>query len=180
MALAFLFREDALWYSVIKSKYGLNENQWDSGINHLGTHRNPWKYISSLYGEFHSLVAFKVGNGTKLRFWEDVWRGGTAFKFRFPTLYRLSSKHNGSIANFRSEANYEGGWNFSFRRNIRDCEMEELVELLECLTNFQLSSALEDSRLWLPDSSHIFSCKSTFNKLRETPDTHIFFPFKLI
>ena len=37
----FPLEKDALWYAVIKSKYGLNENRWDSGINHLGTHRNP-------------------------------------------------------------------------------------------------------------------------------------------
>ena len=72
----FPLEKYALWYAVIKSKYELNENQWDSGINHMGTHRNPWKFISSLYGEFHSWVAFKVGNGTKLRFWDDVWREG--------------------------------------------------------------------------------------------------------
>ena len=33
---------------------------------------------------------------------------------------------------------------------------------------------------WLPDSSHIFSCKSAFNKLRETLNTNVFSPFKLI
>ena len=48
----FPLETDALWYAVIKSKYGLHDNQWDSGINHLVTYRNPWKFISSLYGEF--------------------------------------------------------------------------------------------------------------------------------
>ena len=57
-------------------------------------------------------MVFKVGNGTKLRFWENVWRGGIAFKLRFPNLYRLSLKHNGSVADFRLEAQYERGWNF--------------------------------------------------------------------
>ena len=82
----FPLEKDALWYSVIKSKYGLNENQWDSERNHLVTHRNPWKFISSLYREFLSCVAFKVGNGTNVRFWEYVWRDDIVFKFRFPSL----------------------------------------------------------------------------------------------
>ena len=105
----FPLETDALWYAVIKSKYGLHANQWDSGINHMVTYRNPWKFVSSLYGEFHSLVAFKVGNGTKLRFWEDVWRGDVAFQIRFPSLYRLSINHNGSIAEFWSESEVNGG-----------------------------------------------------------------------
>ena len=40
--------------------------------------------------------------------------------------------------------------------------------------SFHLNPALEDTRLWLPNSSHTFTCKSTFNNLRETS------PFKLI
>ena len=99
----FPLETNAFWYAVIKSKYGLHENQWDSGINHLVTYRNPWKFISSLYGEFQSLVAFKVGNGTKLRFWEDVWRGDVAFQIRFPSLYRLSINHNGLICDVRGQ-----------------------------------------------------------------------------
>ena len=43
-----------------------------------------------------------------------------------------------------------------------------------------MNHALEDKRLWLPDSSHIFSCKYAFNKLRETLNTNVFSPFKLI
>ena len=65
---SFALETETLWYAVIKSKYGLNKNQWDSGINHMSTYRNLWKFISSLYEQFHSLVAFKVGNGTKVRF----------------------------------------------------------------------------------------------------------------
>ena len=42
------------------------------------------------------------------------------------------------------------------------------------------SCVLEDTRLWFPDSSHIFSCKSAFNKLRETLITNVFSPFKVI
>ena len=58
--------------------------------------------------------------------------------------------------------------------------MEELVELLDCLNNVHLIQGMEDIRLWLPDSSNLFSSKSTFNKLRETPNMNVFSPFKLI
>ena len=54
------------------------------------------------------------------------------------------------------------------------------MELLDCLNNVQLNQALEDTRLWLPDSSHTFTSKSAFNKLRETLNSNVFSPFKLI
>ena len=95
-------------------------------------------------------------------------------------MYRLSLKHNGSVADFGSESELNGGWNFYFRRNVRDSELEELVELLDCLNNLQLNHGLMDKRLWLPDSSHSFSSKSAFNKLRETINMNVFSPFKMI
>ena len=101
-------------------------------------------------------------------------------KLQFPSLYRLSTKHNVSIAEFWSESQLEGGWNFGFRRNIRDSELDELVELLDCLNNCQLNPTLEDKRLWLPDSSQIFSCRSAFSKQRETLNMSVFSPFRLI
>ena len=58
--------------------------------------------------------------------------------------------------------------------------MEELFELLDCLNNVHLNPALEDIRLWLPDLSFTFTSKSAFNKLRETLNSDVFSPFKLI
>ena len=89
-------------------------------------------------------MAFKVGNGTKIILWEDVWRGEVAFQFRFPTIFRLSSNHNGLIADFWSELGFNECWNFYFMRNLQDREMVELVELLDCLSNFHLTQGLED------------------------------------
>ena len=120
-------------------------------------------------------MAFKVGNGTKIILWEDVWRGEVAFQFRFPTIFRLSSNHNGLIADFWSELGFNECWNFYFMRNLQDREMVELVELLDCLSNFHLTQGLEDIRVWLPDSSTVFSSKSAFNKLREPLHMNDFF-----
>ncbi|PON41703.1 hypothetical protein PanWU01x14_287660 [Parasponia andersonii] len=41
--------KNSLWYKVIKSKYGLQQNNWDSKMAHRTTHRSPWKFISSQY-----------------------------------------------------------------------------------------------------------------------------------
>ncbi|PON77750.1 hypothetical protein PanWU01x14_025060 [Parasponia andersonii] len=59
---------NALWYKVIKSKYGLNPNQWDVVEAERVTFWSPWKAISSLYEEFFQHVYFRVGSRTKTRF----------------------------------------------------------------------------------------------------------------
>ena len=65
--------QEALWAKVIKSKFGLHSNRWDSGLARRSTFCSPWKFISSLYEEFGQLVHFNVGNERRIRFWEDVW-----------------------------------------------------------------------------------------------------------
>ena len=69
-------------------------NRWDAGLVSRSSYRSPWKYISSLYEEFHQMVRFRVGDGRRIRFWEDVWWGEEAFSTQFADLYRLSLASN--------------------------------------------------------------------------------------
>ena len=75
----FLNEQDTLWAKVIRSKFGLHSNNWDSGSTRKASFRSPWKFISSLYEELLLMASFKVGNGRRIRFWEDAWWGEEAF-----------------------------------------------------------------------------------------------------
>ena len=68
----FPMEQGTLWAEVIISKFGLHNNKWDSGLALRSSYQSPWKFISSLYTEFCHLVHFKVGDGRRIRFWEDV------------------------------------------------------------------------------------------------------------
>ena len=78
-------------YKVIKSKYGLQDNQWDSKTAERVTSRCPWKAISSLYEEFLPLLNFKVGKGRSLRFWEDAWAAGKPLANSFRGSQKVKS-----------------------------------------------------------------------------------------
>ncbi|PON86224.1 hypothetical protein TorRG33x02_179430, partial [Trema orientale] len=176
--------KDALWHKMIKSKYGLASNSWDSKIASRTTYRSPWKFILKQYDIFYKMVAFKVGNGDNIRFREDAWRGEDAFINRFPTLYRLSSLHNGKISDFRvrhgAESLSASGWNFHFIRGISERKLDDMVELLKCVTNVNLSVPLEDRREWLPAKNGGFSFKSCFHKLQEMEGLADFAPYHLV
>lgn len=43
-------------------------------------------------------LRLKIGEGNRVRFWEDVWVGDKSFSVLFPNLFRLSSKHNAPIS----------------------------------------------------------------------------------
>ena len=87
----FLMEGHSLWYKVIKSKFGMSPNKWDSNMVDRGTFRSTWKAISSLYEDFHRMVSFKVGKGEKVRFWEDKLAGDNKLKRLFPSLFKLST-----------------------------------------------------------------------------------------
>lgn len=56
---------------IIVSKYGLQENGWDGGLERYGAFRSPWKFISRIYPVFHQFVRVVARGGNKVRFWED-------------------------------------------------------------------------------------------------------------
>ena len=162
-------REDqTLWYKVIRSKFGIHPNLWDSKVVDRETFRSPWKVISSL--EFLQMVCFKIGNGNKVRFWEDTWAGDQTLKGQFPSLFRLSTLRLRPISDFvdqtRLLSDGSTSWNFHFSRNLLDREIIQLQALLQTLEGRHLCNTVENLRIWLADSSGLFSCKSAFAWLR--------------
>ena len=135
-----------------------------------GIFRSLWKAISSLYGEFLQLVCFKIGKGDKVRLWEDKWAGKQTLKEQFPSLFRISTISSRPISEFvdqeRLVSDESTSWNIHFSRNLLDREINQLQALLQTLEGRHLCNTVEDSRIWLADSSGLFSCKTVFAWLR--------------
>jgi len=55
--------QNSLWCSIIRSKYGIHENGWDSNVVIRGSLRNPWKAISKRIESFKTFIRPKVGIG---------------------------------------------------------------------------------------------------------------------
>ena len=51
----------------------MHPNGRDANIVRNGSNRSPSKAISKEYPTFLSFVAYEVGNGKAIRFWEDNW-----------------------------------------------------------------------------------------------------------
>lgn len=133
--------------------------QIDGMLKRHEGYRSPWNFISSCYKNFHNCVRFKVGNKGRDRFWEE------AFLNHFSILCRLFTLHNSTISalrtNLQDSSNTLSGWNFCFN-NLNERELEQFLELAYCLDSANISSSLEDHRVWLPIVKRGFSCKSSF------------------
>ena len=64
-------------------------------------------------------VKFVVGDGSKIRFWKDVWGGEEALCITFLTLFSLTVQKDALLREIWDESN-EGGWTPRFSRPFND------------------------------------------------------------
>ena len=87
----------------------------------------------------------KLGNGERIRFWEDDWVERKQLKAKFTNLFRLSTLHNKPVSDFLDNPfNSEPSWNLHLRRNVSEREVVELTELLSTLERVRVCGVSED------------------------------------
>ena len=59
-----------------------------------------WKYIWRGWNTFARFLTFEVGDGSRIRFWDDVWCGRDPLREAFPELYRIAQVKDGAVADF--------------------------------------------------------------------------------
>ncbi|WJZ97307.1 hypothetical protein VitviT2T_015918 [Vitis vinifera] len=169
----------ALWHQVILSIYGSHSNGWDANTIVRWSHRCPWKAISQVFQEFSSFTRFVVGNGERIRFWEDLWWGDQPLGSQYPSLFRVVLDKNIPISSVLGPTR-PFSWNLNFRRNLSDSEIEDLEGLMRSLDGVHLSPSVPDARLWPLSSSGLFSVKSFFLALSQFFGPPQVFPSKFV
>jgi len=89
--------ETALWRTVVQSIHNEDQAALPSWVTSRGT--GPWKDIKKLVlkqqpssNMFTKHLKMKLGDGSKIRFWEDPWLPTGTLKDTFPLLYRISNQ----------------------------------------------------------------------------------------
>ncbi|KAJ9671310.1 hypothetical protein PVL29_025144 [Vitis rotundifolia] len=173
-------REDsALWHQVILSIYGPHSNGWDANTLVIWSHRCPWKAIAQVFPDFSMLTRFVVGNGERIRFWEDLWWGDQPLGSQFPRLFRVVLDKNVPISSILGSSR-PFSWNFNFRRNLSDIEIGDLEGLMRSLDGLHLSPSVPDARFWPASSSGFFSVNSFFLSLSHFSGSPQDFPSKFV
>ena len=167
----------ALWHQVILSIYGSHSNGWDANTLVRWSHRCPWKVIAQVFQEFSLFTRFVVGNGERIRFWEDLWWGDQPLGTQYPRLFRVVLDKNISISLVLGPTR-PFSWNLNFRRNLSDSEIEDLEGLMWSLDGLHLSPSVPDARFWSLSSSGLFSVKSFFLALSQFSGSSQVFPSK--
>ncbi|XP_073066025.1 uncharacterized protein [Primulina eburnea] len=171
---------NSLWKKVVGSIYGFHENGWDVRVARNATFKSPWKFISRSHSTCQTMIATVLKGGNIVRFWEDRWVGFSSFQDSFPHIYLLASNSNKPIAQFFSVSSSHGNsvisWDVRFRRDLNDIELGEYTDLLGVLESVSLSVGTGDVRVWLGDSSGVFSVNSFYTSFFPL-DSYPVFPF---
>ncbi|RVX18254.1 putative ribonuclease H protein [Vitis vinifera] len=168
-----------LWHKVIASIYGTHPNGWDANMVVRWSHRCPWKAIAQLFQEFSPFVHLVVGNGERILFWEDLWWGNQTLCSQFADLYKVISVKNLTVSNVLGNS-LPLSWNFNFRCNLTDSEIDLLQRLMSSLGFVLFSPSSSDSRAWSLSSSGLFSVKSFFLALSKVSNPLLFLPAKFL
>ncbi|RVW70583.1 putative ribonuclease H protein [Vitis vinifera] len=171
----FAFEEDKLWKKVIMEKFGQEGLGWRTNEARGTFGVGVWKEILKEADWCWDNIEFKVGKGTKVRFWTDHWCGNAALSQTFPLLFELAAHRNATVNEVWDPSFGQGSWNISFSRDFNDWEVDLVGNLLYMLRDYKISSE-EDSVLWKGGGSGTFRVKEAYNLLVASND--IVFPNK--
>ncbi|XP_015961036.1 uncharacterized protein LOC107485010 [Arachis duranensis] len=111
-------------------------------------------------------LSMEIGDGRGTRFWEDVWLRGGSLKDMFPRLFSVSNQRGSVIGDCGFWDGLEWRWNFQWRRELFQWELDLLNQLHETLRLVNLVYDREDRVVWKFDKKGVFSTNSFVQELQ--------------
>ncbi|XP_016168080.1 uncharacterized protein LOC107610554 [Arachis ipaensis] len=135
----FAKEECLLWKKVVCSCNNLKPTELLS-TQVLPTRGGPWKDICQLQLKDQHIrdkmitgLSMEIGDGRRTRFWEDIWLHCGSLKDRFPRLFSVSNLCGSTIGDCGFWDGLEWVWNFFWRRELFQWELDLLGQLHETL-----------------------------------------------
>jgi len=101
--------------------------------------------------------AWNVGDGNKIRFWEDIWFGNSSLAIQFWPLYVLVNEKGKTI----HEAWDGVTLRFSFRRSFPPALMDAWLEIVQIAESIVFTDE-PDAPIWSFNSKGIYSVQSLY------------------
>jgi hypothetical protein len=139
--------EGKLWREIIDRKYYRRGNIFCSDRRHASPF---WKCVILIAQAIKHGYRWVVGDGTKIRFWEDSWFGSTPLAVQFWELYCVCNEKTITIA----EVWVDGELRLTFRRMFSYQMMQSWDDLISVVENMVLSDE-SDALVWCYESSGI-------------------------
>ena len=117
-----------------------------------------------------------VGEGTRIKFWKDVWCGEVALKDSFPLAFRVASDQEAAVADLMTLSGDQVQWNVTFTRAAQNWEKDKFEAFFRLLYSKKPNGLQVDKLWWIPAGKGIFSVRSFYKALTAPPNPQ--FPWK--
>jgi hypothetical protein len=136
-----------------------------------------WKHIRRGWGVFSRFVRYEVGDGTKIRFWHDLWCGDQPLKESFSELFSIACCKEAWVADHLQFSN-GNSVEFIFYQTCADWEVELVTAFFNVLYSLRVRQGGEDSIWWIPSKRRKFEVRSFYQALSTLASSS--FPWKSI
>jgi len=93
-------------------------------------------------------VAWKLGRGDKVRFWEDVWVGESSLKTLFQRLFSLSVNQKNKVEEVSVWKGSVWRWGLQWRRDKFEWESEMEANLMEHIARVSVKREIHYVQVW--------------------------------
>jgi hypothetical protein len=100
---------------------------------------------------------WKIGNGKKVRLWEDNWLGSSSLAVQFWPIYRIVHEKGKTVADLWDGVQLK----CTFRRNMSEDLYQSWLDIVELVATIQFSEE-EDEMVWHFNSNGVYSSQSLY------------------
>ena len=111
---------------IFHAKYGTEEGGCFSLSPRGGQGFGLWKTIAREFDQLKKDHVFILGDGRKIRFWEDSWCGSQPLCIAFPCLYSIAANKGAKATDLWVRQGGGGVWEPKFLRSFNDWELDAI------------------------------------------------------
>ena len=112
---------------------------------------------------FFQHAKLQLGDGLRIRFWEDLWFGNTTLQHAYPRLYKISSQQKEVIHNMGWFEGDVWRWVLAWKRVLNMEESREEESMHSILQQHSPTTAGRDQLAW--DLGNNFTVRSLYSKV---------------
>ena len=137
-----------------------------------------WKNISQGQPFFSRHILYDIGDGSRVKFWQDRWCGETSLAVSYPELFRFCKDKEASVAALMKYTNGVLVQDISFFSGVHAWELEAMSGFLYTIYGSSIRGFDEDKMCWKPSRDKGFKVKDYYRILLGSTD--FCFPWKSI
>ncbi|RVX07309.1 putative ribonuclease H protein [Vitis vinifera] len=160
----FACAKEELWKKVLEAKYGKEEFGWRTRKANGAFGVGVWKEILKESTWCWENMGFKVGKGSRIRFWTDLWCGNSVLSQDFPNLFSMAAHRNVTVEECWDQNTGQGGWILGLLRDLNDWEVGLVGNILAVLRDYSVTME-DDAVCWKKGEDGLFKIKYAYNVL---------------